>query len=460
MKYIIVFIVLITYTLLFKKAAGTLKPNIMNVITFIFFSILGFELIGGSLVFLGFNDHYLIQKVSNKDTINKTYYILAYTALMLPLAIILANKYIFKIDKTKKNGETLKNKYIDKLKEKVDIGNKELINKMFICMVILTLICLMSIMYVFKCIGYMPFLKYFDSSMNLDIERIKVSRNFNGNEYIKNLIMLTITPLISYITYIYMSITKEKRWKILFIVLLILNLLALTYNFEKAPFIYYLLFFYIIKVILGGTFKFQKIIPIICICIIIVFILYRGIFGYRGPLISVSSGPVSRILITQVATLFLHIDAFPDRIEYIGGHSFPKVLVPFLGEGDYDIRSARLVMELYNRQAVKKGTAGVMNALFVGEAYANFGIVGVLIAPILLGIIFSAIIAWFIKSKKNPINIVIYVQAFSLFTGALQGGFVEFFYNIKFIEIIILMCLINFAIKKCEFLWRDIKLKI
>jgi len=85
MKYIIVFIVLITYTLLFKKAAGTLKPNIMNVITFIFFSILGFELIGGSLVFLGFNDHYLIQKVSNKDTINKTYYILAYTALMLSI---------------------------------------------------------------------------------------------------------------------------------------------------------------------------------------------------------------------------------------------------------------------------------------------------------------------------------------------------------------------------------------
>jgi len=323
---------------------------------------------------------------------------------------------------------------------------------MFIFIVILTLICLISICYVFKCIGYIPFLQYFGSELDLNVERIKVSRNFNGNEYIKNLIMLSITPIISYIAYIYMSITKEKRWKILFIVLLILNLLALTYNFEKSPIIYYLLFFYIIKVILGKNFEFKKIIPIVCIFIIIIFLLYRIVIGYTGPLISLKHGPVSRIILTQVATLFLHVDAFPNQIEYLEGHSFPKILVPFLGEGDYDIRSGRLVVELYNTYTVRKGIAGVMNTLFVGEAYANFGIIGVVIAPFIAGIIFSAILAWFIKSKKTIINIAIYIQAFASFIGVLQGGFVEFFYNIKFIEIILLMCLIKFIINPQKYI--------
>lgn len=456
MKLVVVILVFILYVLLFKKAAGTLKLNIMNVITFVFFSILGFELIGGSLVYLGFREHYLIQKIINENTIDKTYYILIYTSLMLPLVIILFNKYIFKIDKIKKQEESLKNKYINKLEERVDVGETKHRNRVFMCLAILAIVCTMSIIYVFICIKYIPLFQYFNSDMDLAVERINVSRKFSGNEYIKNLIMLLITPIISYISYIYMRLTKEKKWKILFAILLISSILAITYNFEKAPIIYYFLFFFIIEVMMGNTFDFKKIIPVILITAIIVLILYKIVMGYTGPIFSLSSGPMSRILITQVATLFLHVDAFPENTEYLYGRSFPKELVGFLGEGNYDVRSGRLVMELYSKSSVEKGTAGVMNTLFVGEAYANFGIIGVIVAPIIAGIFFSTILAWFLKSKKNPLNMVIYLETFIIFKDVLQGGFVDFFYNIKFLVMLLMMIGI-IKIIKYDKLWIKIK---
>ena len=448
MKYILVLLVLILYCFLFKKAAGTLKITKMNVVTFVFLSILFFELIGGSLIYLGFNDHYLIRKIRLDTTIDKTYYILAYTSLIIPIIIILCNKYIFKIDKTKKNNKKdLQITYFSKLEENVQIGSKENRKKMFYIVLVLIIICAISIIYVFSCIGYIPIIKLLDENFDFATERINISRAFEGNVYIKNIVMLALTPMISYLAYIYMRVTKQTKWKVLFVILLILSILALTHDFSKASILYYLLFFLIIEITLGTNFKLKTIIPILCIFAIIVVVLYELIMGYNQSLLSISSGPLGRIIITQVSALFLHIDGFPEFIPYIEGHSFPKLLVGFLGEGDYSIRSGRLVMEEYSSASVANGTAGVMNTLFVGEAYANFGMVGVILSPILVGIIFSGILAWFIKSKKDPINMLIYIEAFIVFKDVLQGGFVDFIYNIKFIALLAVLVGIKLIIK-------------
>ncbi len=56
--------------------------------------------------------------------------------------------------------------------------------------------------------------------------------------------MLMITPLLSYIAYIYMRTTKENKWKVLFGASFILNFFFVkTYNFEKSTnYILYMLF--------------------------------------------------------------------------------------------------------------------------------------------------------------------------------------------------------------------------
>ena len=441
MNYVVAILVIGLSTYLFKRASGTLKINLLNTSNFVFYSLLVFEFIGVTLVYLGFRDHYLIQRISSDETINNTYWCMAYTMIVLPIAIILANKFLFKI-------KDIKSLYLDNLKEETSLENKNTQNKFFVLIVVGLLICLIATIYVFYCIGYVPLFKYLDSSFDFATERVNVNRNFDGNIYVKNIIMLIITPILSYIAYIYMRTTKEKKWIILFAISFILNIFIKTYDFSKSPLIYYICYFFIIEVMLGKTFKLKKVIPFIIVAITLVVIFYTVIMGYDGKLISLSNGPLSRVFISQAGALFLHFDAFPDRIDYLNGHSFPPFTKIFFGEGEYDVRSGREVMELYNPTAVENGTAGVLSTVFLGEAYANFGLIGVIVAPIIVGIIFSAILCIYLKSKKTPLNIILYLECFIIFTTVLQGGFVEFFYNIQFI--VTLIVIFGFKILSCD----------
>lgn len=432
MNYIIAIIVIIISAYLFKKASGTLKVNLVNVSSYVFYSLMVFEFLGVTLAFLGFKDHYLINRIMNNNVINITYWCMAYTMIILPLVILLFNKYIFKIKNIKEN-------YINNINEKVDLEDKEYRNRVFILVSIGLVICLVATIYVFYCIGYVPLFKFFDNSFDFATERINSGRNFSGNQYIKNIIMLIITPLLSYISYIYMRTTSEKKWKILFGILFILCVFIKTYDFEKAPIIYYVCFFFIIEVMLGKTAKLKKIIPYVIIACILVVVMYITVGGYTGTIFTLSSGPLSRLMITQAGTLMLHFDAYPNQIPYLNGHSFPPFTKVLFGDGEYDIRSGGEIMQLYNPTAVENGTAGVMSTMFMGEAYANFGFIGVAIAPIIVGIVFSSILCIYLKSKKTPLNIILYLECFIIFTNVLQAGFIDFFYNINFLVVIIVI---------------------
>ncbi len=77
------------------------------------------------------------------------------------------------------------------------------------------------------------------------------------------------------------------------------------------------------------------------------------------------------------------------------------------------------------------GIAGVVNSLFIGEAWANFGIYGVLIAPLYVGFLIQSLYLFFLKSKKTPFLLALFVS-FSI-KGAITGGFNDYFYNVNFI---------------------------
>ena len=228
MNYVIAIFIIGLSGYLFRKASGTLKLNLINVSSFVFYSLMAFEFIGVSLVYLGFKDHYLIEKINSNEVINITYYSMAYTMVIMPIVMILANRFIFKI-------KDMKQVYLDNINEPVELENKKIQNKLFILIAIGLAICFIATIYVFYCIGYIPLFKFFDNSFDFATERINSNRNFDGNVYVKNIIMLIITPLLSYIAYVYMRTTKEKKWIILFILSFILSIIIKTYDFSKSP---------------------------------------------------------------------------------------------------------------------------------------------------------------------------------------------------------------------------------
>ena len=432
MNYIIAILVIGLSIFLFKKASGTLKINLINVSSYVFYILMAFEFVGLTLIYLGFRDHYIIGKLNNNNVINIAYWSMSYAMIILPITMILANRYIFKI-------KNMKTTYIDNINKEIVLEDNKVQQRIFIFITIALVICFLAMIYVFYCIGYIPFFKYFDNNFDYATERININREFDGNVYVKNIIMVFLTPLLSYIAYIYMRTTKQKKWLVLFIISFVLSIVVKTYDFSKAPIIYYICFFFIIEVMLGKTKKLKKIIPYLIITIILVLVLYYVIMGYNGNILSLTGGPMSRVIMSQAGALLLHFDAFPEKIDYLGGHSFPPFTKIIFGDGEYDVRSGRSVMALYFPENIENGTAGVMSTVFLGEAYANFGFVGVAISPIVVGLIFSAILCIYLKSKKTPLNIILYLECFIIFTNVLNAGFIDFFYNVNFILTLMLI---------------------
>lgn len=418
----------------FKKASGSLSLNKLNLNSMLFYYSMFYFMIGGSIVFLGFRNHYLIEKLE-EEYINKTYIIMLYTLIILPVIIIMVNK-LMKIQNY--------NIFFEKYISNKTIINYNDIDKIFILFLLLTIIGCVAIFYTFYHMGYVPLLEIFKGNFSIITNRVEISNHFTGNEYVRNILALGMVPYLSYIIYIYSKIINTKKWNILFILLFISSILCKTYNFEKAPIILYLLFFLIIKIILGEKIDIQKIFKYILIAICMILFFYYIISGYTGSLFSLSEGPISRILITQVSTLFLHIQTFPYYHNYLNGASFPYVLSWIFPTEDYGVRSGKIVMQLYNSAGVENGNAGVMNTLYIGEAYANFGIIGIIIAPIIVGFIIAFVSNIILKQKKDPINIGLYIIIMNIYTASFVGGFVDYIYSS--LGIIILMIIISIKI--------------
>jgi hypothetical protein len=105
-------------------------------------------------------------------------------------------------------------------------------------------------------------------------------------------------------------------------------------------------------------------------------------------------------------------------------------------------RSARVIMEYLNPEGVINGTTGVMNSLYIAEAYANFGIVGLLLMPIIAGFtiiyIYNLIIG---TSTKTPIKIALF--AYFSFNLPLLGGMVGFMWNVGWMVLFLYIYISN-----------------
>lgn len=419
--FIRLFIVLSVFCLscyLFKIASGTLAINKLNIISYIFYIFIIQNFLGSSMIFLGDKKHYLIKMLTSENSIDKTYFLICFVAIILPLTIILVSK-VFKIN--------ISNSYCNYLDENISSDFEE---EMFLITLISAIICIILTIYMFYRMGEVPLLKiFFKKGNNLSHIRGEIAAKQSMNPYIQNLIILGITPILSIIAYIYAKITKKRKWVIIFGVLFIACIFIKTYNGAKSPIIFYLITFLFIEVVINGSISLKKIFALGGSAVLILLLMYikSGYSFYGG--VDIYNGPIGRTIFTQIGTLFLHVDLFPRHIPFLHGRSLsPTILNLFFNHINH-IRSGKIVMEFYSPLRVYEGTAGVMNSMFIGEAYANFGIIGSLLSVVYVGILIGGVYLLFIKLKKTPINVVAYILVLSTFSTAFEGGFADYVYN-------------------------------
>jgi len=429
---------------LFKVAAGTMELMKINMISSMYYAnILIPYFLSSIFIYSDWDNHYLINKIDdNSDAIKIAYYVLMYTVVALPLGMIIANK-IFKVKP--------KIFYLEFINKPITYLNspKDSYHKLFLNLTVV--LCFMSIAYVFITIGSIPFLNISGkTSEQLLFIRNEVGRGFTGIALIKDLFALILTPILTYTFYVNYKVSNNRKQLIMFIIMFLTCTLTLTYNFAKAPLILFLLNFLFLKVLINGQ-------------------LSKGVFVLGGLLVGCvvvgnyillselsidqltgfTKGPMGRVFFTQSAGLYLTFDAFPKYHDFIGLESMSNFFSSnILGTEKID-RSGELLQGIYNKSQTKLGLTGVINSLFVAEAYANFGYFGVVLAPIYVGFLTQFFFIKLFAQKKTPFILAI-ITYFSL-RSIINGGVNDYIYNPLYVSLITVIAGIIYLSKYYRF---------
>jgi hypothetical protein len=190
----------------------------------------------------------------------------------------------------------------------------------------------------------------------------------------------------------------------------------------------YLLGFLFLFVLAKGAIKKRVLVTSALGVIGLLVVMYIFVGGVSDPsvLFSYNSGIVGRILLSQSAGTYLSFDLFPDSVTHLGFSSVSNLLSSLAG-WEHGERSARILMETYRPDRVAEGTVGVINSLFIAEAWANFNLRGVLLAPFYVGLVIQLLFLFFLRMPKTPL--ILGPFAYFSYKSSVTGGFNDYFYN-------------------------------
>lgn len=418
----------------FYKASGSLSPKKMNMISWIFwYSLVIQSFIASVLVVYNIDNHYGIQKVYFEDSRLKGWLAVQYCMVMLPLSMWVT---LILINKKTDNIKIWNNFVSSKLESCVTEKDYALRRTLYF----FSFFCILSVIYSFYSAGMYPFQGYITGG-NISNLRQSVTREFGGIVYFKNIFGLVLTPIFSYIFYCYYRLYKNRIDFIFFIVLFICSISIISFDYAKSPIAFYILGFFFIKIVLGDNINYMKLIKY-AVAILGLIVMFYILTGYQDTILSLfssyNSGLVGRLTISQAFGTYLAFDLYPMVYDHIGFSSITDLF------GESRERMAREIMISVNSQGISDGTAGVINTLFVAEAWANFGLLGVIFSVIWVGFLIQIIYTILITSKKSPIVVGIY--AYLTCKLPITGGFNDFIYNpVLFISISFIVGLVFFV---------------
>lgn len=430
--------------LLFKKSAGTLNPCKTNIISLCFYFIIVQTVLGALLTSLGYTKHYTYMRLIEPDKYAHMGIVYAMlTIVLFPMVSFL----LLKIFRVNPNQEY--NQYLNKT------TLVEYSRRYYVIVLSATVFCTVLLIVLLHKIGYVPVIELLtNKKMDFSMERAKnVALIIMSYEQIKNIGILHGIPVLSFISFSFSLATKERKWTILFFFLFLESIIVKTYDFSKAPLILYIAILVLILIYSKGKINYKLAAIIGGSGIGLLVVAYR-LLGYSKSFFDIYNGILGRTIFTQFGTLCMHLEGFSKYIDFLHGRSlYPTVLKLIGRDPNLHIRSSQIIMDLYNPEGVYNGNAGVMNTLFVGEAYANWGHIGAIFSIIWVSIIITVTFILFLKLKKTPITIAFFAVITQQMACCIQGGFVDFIYNSNIIMTILLLFILYFMPK----MWKKVE---
>lgn len=416
--------VFILGTYLFKISAGSLNPLKINILSLSYYFIMTTSVFGACLTSLGYTEHYTYNMMRSPDFYSDiSAFFVAVAFMIMPLVSIV----FFKAIRFQSKSE-----YNNYLKKEVTIQHSDIYLVVTIIFAMVTFIPFCAML---KQIGYVPLIKIITNT-SFDFAKARhhnVSLEIWGIAMIKSIVVQQIIPILSYIAFAFFLSSKNKFWGILFIFLVLECIVIKTYDFSKLPVIMYFSVIILILIIYYGGIKLKTAAAFSSSSLLLMVLLYRAV-GYRHSFLDIYNGILGRTLFTNFGNTAMHFEGFSLFFKPLYGRSMYPTILRLLGvDTDLHLRSGQIIMELYNQSAIYDGVAGVMNCFYIGEAYANWGIPGVILGIIWVSILLSSVFVIFTRIKKTPITIVFFALFTQQMVSTMNGGFIDYIYNATYI---------------------------
>jgi oligosaccharide repeat unit polymerase len=434
MLYVLIWlIVLLISTSLFRYVSGSLslvKPNLVSIVYY--YSLLVSSFIGTLFIVLGIDDYYMTRKLFKPEEYRVIgFAVICFVMIFLPLTMLLVSR-LSGFDARKEF-----HRYLESPIVHITANSREF----FYLFAALSSLSILAIAYTIWKTPQIPIFELLKGPGDTSLAelRIEAARHFKGNVLFRNIFALSLTPILSLIAYIFAVLTNEAHWKLLFLVLFAGAVFVNIYDLAKSPIFFYLIMFLLVRIYIGKTkLSVTKLLAYGLaggIVLIGMYIVIQGVNDVEAFL-SYNKGPIGRIIFAQIAPTFLHLNIFGEAVPFLHGRSLPSIIT---GLFDLEnVRSARMVMAHVFPERIEDGTGGVLNTLFVAEAYANFGYLGIIIGTLYVGIIIQLLYICFIRLPKNPIFISLFVYFSVNIPRTLVGGFTDFLFNPIWILLVVL----------------------
>lgn len=412
-----------------------LEPTIPSMtIAFIYL----FQYIGLPILYFQLNAYRLSQGISDKFIVWKVFLFTSFTITFLIFGFIVAKQFFGALAWGEKNeNKSKKITFNGWINEGVPRFSLYII--FFTCVSVL-------ILYVLKVgIGNLALfhaLGIADTNISIAKARSLMGNDFEGAYHWYYLFMNQLMIFIAYVFYAKYCLRSSFINKVVFMVAFIVVAFSLTMATEKAPLVLFLLGLFFIHTFVksNGTISLRHVF-ITTIPIFVILIVFYIFFMNDSSIWAAISSVFSRAFTGSIQPAYHYLEFFPYNHDYLYGRSFPNPggIFPF---ESYSLTTE--IMAWRHPDAVEKGIVGSAPTIFWGEMYANFGFIGVLLAPLFVGGILYWLNYMIYRMRPSVVSIAFMVWMIMYFKDLSITSLSNYFINIYFITVVCVFILLEF----------------
>ena len=422
--FILTGVILFFSAFLYKIASGesVYKMNMLNYS----FWVLGIICVPGSLSVIlnlplfGYdpNDSRLSEWYGNDSTKLLVLICVIWMMFAIPIGAIICNKLFLKI-----NIKKLVFKYRFKAFNQTDIISEE---KLFRYITIIGLLSTFVVLSLLPSSNPLTVIINGGNVIDAQITRKNLVEG-TGNQIVDMIVNDQLVQLFCFISLAAYYIYSSRKWKLFFYIYFFISIFISVSSGSTGRLMYFFLGIAFLRSMVNGTFIRIKEVLLILILLVPMFIYFKGASG--SFYLIIRNEIISRIFLTQIFGFYAALTIFPNLSPHIYFSSTAKFLHNIFNlnfSEDY----GRIMMNFTQYEGVLEGHAGHVTTIFMGEAWANFGLFGIIFAPLWVGFFVQFINLYFLKKPKTIFLISVYT-IISL-TFAYSRDFISFYYLFGF----------------------------